>query len=157
MISPNADDRVPGDPTCVKPDDGVPGNGAPTGSRADQVAKQFLALGPIADLMVDHEISEILVNGPRQVFVEKRGQLEACDVHFRDESHLLEVIVSMVANTGRRLDPKTPMLDARLADGSRLNVVLKPPALNGPLVSISSFGARPLTADAILNNESTEV
>jgi pilus assembly protein CpaF len=123
-------------------------------SLIDAVVKEFYGYGPIDDLMHDHEISEILVNGPRQVFFEKRGQLYTASVHFRDETQLMEFVVKMAQGTGRRLDKKSPMLDARLPDGSRLNVVLKPPALNGPLVSIRRFGIRPLTADDLLANES---
>jgi pilus assembly protein CpaF len=109
--------------------------------------------GPIGALLRDNEISEILINGPRQVFIERRGQLHATDVAFRDEEHLLRVIRQLIARSGRRLDKSSPLLDARLQDGSRLNAVLNPPALNGPLVSIRRFGVRPLTVDDMLANE----
>jgi pilus assembly protein CpaF len=119
---------------------------------AEQVLSEFLA--PIDSLMNDHEISDIVINGPRQVFIEKRGQLQSTDFAFRNENHLLLVIRRLVAASGRRLDAKTPMVDARLADGSRMNAVLKPPALNGPLVSIRRLGSRPLTIEDLLANES---
>jgi pilus assembly protein CpaF len=120
----------------------------------EQVLDEVFGYGPLAPLMRDHEISEILINGPRQLFIEKRGQLQACDVAFRDEHHLLEVVRRMLAWTGRRIDEKTPTVDARLADGSRLNAVIKPAALNGPLVSIRRIGMRPLTVEDLLTNES---
>ena len=119
---------------------------------AEQVLSEFLA--PIDSLMNDHEISDIVINGPRQVFIEKHGQLQSTDFAFRNENHLLLVIRRLVAASGRRLDAKTPMVDARLADGSRMNAVLKPPALNGPLVSIRRLGSRPLTIEDLLANES---
>ena len=119
-----------------------------------QILDETHGYGPIQSLMRDHEISEILINGPRQVFIEKRGQLQATDITFRDEHHLGQLIRRLIASTTRKWDDKSPMLDARLPDGSRLNIVGKPPALNGPLVSIRRFGIRPLTADDLLANES---
>jgi pilus assembly protein CpaF len=110
--------------------------------------------GPIEGLMRDQEISDILINGPRQVYFEKRGKLQTAEAAFDDEGHLLQVVQRMLAGSNRRLDDKSRMVDARLPDGSRLNVVLKPPALNGPLVSIRRFGARPLTAEDLLANQS---
>jgi pilus assembly protein CpaF len=120
----------------------------------EEVLGEVFGYGPLEGLMRDHEITDILVNGPRQVYFEKRGQLGHADLAFRDEGHLLQVIHRMLAGSGRRLDDSSRMVDARLPDGSRLNVVLKPPALNGPLVSIRRFGARPLTAADLLANES---
>ncbi len=125
--------------------------------RADAVHRAFDELrgfGPIGELFREADISEILINGPRQVVVERRGQLFKTDVVFRDEEHLLTVIQRMISGTGRRIDRSSPMLDVRLHDGSRLNAVLKPPALNGPLVSIRRFGVRPLTVDDLLTNDS---
>jgi pilus assembly protein CpaF len=119
---------------------------------AEQVLAEFLA--PIDGLLKDHEISDIIINGPRQLFIEKRGQLQTTDLAFRNENHLLLVIRRLMAASGRRIDAKTPMVDARLADGSRMNAVLKPPALNGPLVSIRRLGSRPLTIPDLLANES---
>jgi pilus assembly protein CpaF len=119
-----------------------------------QVLDEVLGFGPIDDLMRDHEISDILINGPRQLFIEKRGKLHSCDITFRDEGHLLQVVRRMIARTGRRVDEKSPMLDAQLPDGSRLNIVIKPPALNGPLVSIRRFGLRPLAVEDLLVNGS---
>jgi pilus assembly protein CpaF len=120
----------------------------------NQVLDEVLGYGPIAGLLRLTDITEILINGPRQVFVERRGQLHPTDVTFRDEDHLIQVIRRMISRTGRRLDKKSPMVDARLSDGSRLNAVLNPPALNGPLVSIRRFGVRPLTIEDLLANDS---
>jgi pilus assembly protein CpaF len=119
-----------------------------------EIVDEVCGYGPIEKLMRDHEISEILINGPRQIFVEKRGQLQTTNITFRDDLQLAGIVRRMIARTGRRLDEKFPMLDARMPDGSRLNVVSKPPSLNGPLVSIRRFGVRPLTAEDLLTNES---
>jgi pilus assembly protein CpaF len=119
---------------------------------AEQALTEFL--GPIDALLGDHEISDIVINGPRQLFIEKRGQLQSTNLSFRNEAHLMLVIRRLLVGTGRRLDEKTPMLDARLKDGSRMNAVLKPPSLNGPLVSIRRLGSRPLTIDDLLAHES---
>jgi pilus assembly protein CpaF len=120
----------------------------------DQVLDEVLGYGPLGSLMRETDVSEILINGPHQVFLERRGQLHASKTTFRDEEQLLQVLGKLISRTGRRLDKKSPMVDARLPDGSRLNAVLKPPALNGPLVSIRRFGVRPLTVEDLLANES---
>jgi pilus assembly protein CpaF len=119
-----------------------------------EVMNEAFGYGPIEELMKDHEVSDILINGPRQVFVERRGRLEMTNVAFHDENHLMHILQRVVAHTGRRIDENSPMVDSRLADGSRLNAVIRPLALNGPLVSIRRFGARPLMADDLLRNES---
>jgi pilus assembly protein CpaF len=118
------------------------------------VLDEVFGSGPFRLLLRDHDISEIVVNGPHQVFVERHGQLQPTDVTFRDEDHVLQVVRRLIAGTGRRIDPKNPMVDARLQDGSRLNAVCNPPALNGPLVSIRRFGIRPLTAADLVANGS---
>ncbi len=118
------------------------------------VVDELIGFGPIGGLFRENDISEIMINGPRQIYVERRGQISKSEVAFRNEEHLLVVLGRMIARTGRRLDKSSPMVDARLPDGSRLNAVLNPPALNGPLVSIRRFGVRPLTVDDLLANES---
>jgi pilus assembly protein CpaF len=123
-------------------------------SLIDQVLDELLGFGPLGGLMRQVDISEILINGPHQIFVERRGQLHTADVTFRDEAHLLQVIHRLLAKSGRQLNKRAPMVDARLPDGSRLNAVLNPPAINGPLVSIRRFGVRPLTIDDLIRNES---
>jgi pilus assembly protein CpaF len=116
----------------------------------EEVLDEAFGYGPIESLMRDYEIADILINGPRQIYVEKAGRLVQVDLAFHDEDHLLQIIQRIVAASGRRIDEKSPMVDARLPDGSRLNAVIKPLALNGPLVSIRRFGARPLTTDDLL-------
>jgi pilus assembly protein CpaF len=120
----------------------------------EELLKDVFGYGPILSLMNDHRISDILINGPRQVYKEINGQLLTTDLTFQSEEHLVQMLQRMVAGTGRRIDQTSPMVDARLPDGSRLNAVLKPPALNGPLVSIRRFGGRPLSAEDLLANES---
>lgn len=116
----------------------------------EEVLDEAFGYGPIEKLMHDPLVADILINGPRQVFVEKRGRLEQADIAFHDHEHLLQILQRIVAASGRRIDEKSPMVDARLHDGSRLNAVIKPLALNGPLVSIRRFGARPLLIEDLL-------
>jgi pilus assembly protein CpaF len=119
----------------------------------DQVLDEVIGYGPIEALMRDQEITDIIINGPRQVFIEKRGRLQATDVTFNDVAHLLQIARRMISSTGRPFEENASLLDARLPDGSRVNFVAKPPAVNGPLVSIRRFGARPLTTDDLVANE----
>jgi pilus assembly protein CpaF len=120
----------------------------------EEVLDDVIGYGPVGRLMRDNDVTDILINGPRQLFVEKLGQLQKTDATFRDEDHLMQIVRRMIAKTGRRLDEKSQVMDARLPDGSRLNAVIKPSALNGPLVSIRRFGARPLTVHDLLAKES---
>jgi pilus assembly protein CpaF len=120
----------------------------------EHVLGEVFGYGPIQPLMNDQDITDILINGPRQVFTEKRGQLALTNITFRDEEHVLEIVERMLAGTNRFFDRRIPLVDARLPDGSRLNVVTKPPALNGPLVSIRRFGSRPLTVAELVANDS---
>jgi pilus assembly protein CpaF len=122
-------------------------------SAVTSVVDELRGYGPIAGLLRENEISELLINGPQQVFIERRGQLVKSEVVFRNAEHLSTVIGRLIDGTGRRVDKSSPMLDVRLHDGSRMNVVLNPPALNGPLVAIRRFGVRPLTVDDLLANE----
>jgi pilus assembly protein CpaF len=110
-----------------------------------------LGLGPLERLLRDPTISEILVNGPNEAFIERDGQLVEERLAFRDADHLLQVIDRIVARVGRRIDETSPMVDARLADGSRVNAVIPPLALKGPTLSIRRFGTRPLTLDDLLH------
>lgn len=120
----------------------------------EEVLDEAFGYGPIERLMHDPNVADILINGPRQIFVERRGKLVREEIAFHDQEHLLQILQRIVAATGRRIDEKSPMVDARLADGSRLNAVIKPLALNGPLVSIRRFGSRPLTVEDLLKNGS---
>jgi len=121
----------------------------------NEVLHETFGLGPLEPLMRDSEISDILINGPRNIYIERRGRLEHTTTAFHDENHVMQVIQRIVGRVGRRVDETCPMVDARLADGSRLNAIIHPLALEGPLVSIRRFGARPLLIDDLLENRST--
>ena len=114
------------------------------------VQHEAFGLGPLEPLMRDRTISDILVNGAREVYVERRGKLERTDVMFRDDSHLLHIIERIVSQVGRRVDESSPMVDARLADGSRVNAIIPPLALNGPVLSIRRFAAEPYRMQDLL-------
>lgn len=114
------------------------------------IQDEILGLGPIEPFFQDPGISDILVNGPRQVYIERRGRLEITPVRFDDDQHLLRVIHRIVSRVGRRIDETSPMVDARLADGSRVNAVIAPLAMDGPLLSIRRFSQVPLSMDDLL-------
>jgi pilus assembly protein CpaF len=107
-------------------------------------------LGPITPLLLDEEISDILVNTHRQVYVERLGRLELTTVTFRDESHMRHIIDRIISRVGRRIDESTPLVDARLPDGSRVNAIIPPAALDGPILSIRRFRRRALSIDDLL-------
>jgi pilus assembly protein CpaF len=115
-----------------------------------ELMDEIFGLGPLEGLMRDPTVSDVLVNGPHEVFVERRGRLERADVVFADERHVMRIIQRVVARVGRRIDEVSPMVDARLLDGSRVNAIIPPLALDGPKLSIRRFGTRPLTADDLL-------
>jgi pilus assembly protein CpaF len=119
-----------------------------------EIQHETLGLGPLEPLLQDPEISDIMVNGPGQVFVERRGKLVKTEVAFKDDDHLLSVIERIVSKVGRRVDEASPLVDARLADGSRVNVIIPPLALDGPAMSIRRFGATPLRMENLLENGS---
>jgi pilus assembly protein CpaF len=108
------------------------------------VLNELFGLGPLEPLLADKTIADILVNGARSVFIERRGKLEKVDVTFRDDAHLMQIIDRIVSRIGRRVDESSPMVDARLKDGSRVNAIIPPLALDGPMLSIRRFGADPL-------------
>ena len=108
-----------------------------------QVINEIFGFGPLEDLLADPEISDILINGPQQIYVEKSGRLEVAPVAFRDDDHLQQVIQRIASGMGRRVDEASPMLDARLPDGSRVNAIIPPLALDGSSVSIRRFGRIP--------------
>jgi pilus assembly protein CpaF len=116
----------------------------------EQTLDELTGLGPLEVLLADAAVSDVLVNGPDQVFVEKFGRLLLTDVRFRDDRHLLHTIQRLVARVGRRVDESSPMVDARLPDGSRINAVVPPLALDGPCLSIRRFGGRPLGGDELV-------
>jgi pilus assembly protein CpaF len=117
----------------------------------DEVLDETFGFGPLEALLKDPTVSDILVNGPHKVYVERRGKLEKTDVKFRDNDHLLQIIDRIVSKVGRRIDESSPMVDARLPDGSRVNAIIPPLALDGPSMSIRRFGANPLKLEDLLN------
>jgi pilus assembly protein CpaF len=110
----------------------------------EEVLDDALGFGPLERLLRDQSISDILINGADSVYVERNGVLREEEIHFRDNAQLLEIIQRIVSRVGRRIDNSSPMVDARLPDGSRFNAIIPPLALNGPMVSIRRFGKRPL-------------
>ena len=118
------------------------------------VKDEMLGLGPLEPLLKDPTISDILVNTAHHVYVERRGKLEATDVQFYDNAHLMKVIEKIVSRVGRRIDESTPMVDARLADGSRINAIIPPSAIDGPLLSIRRFAVNPLKVQDLIEYQS---
>jgi len=114
------------------------------------IQHEVFGLGPLETLMKDPEITDILVNTHASVFVERYGKLERTDVRFRDDAHLMQIIERIVTRVGRRVDESSPMVDARLADGSRVNAIIPPLALDGPVLSIRRFGAERLTINDLI-------
>jgi pilus assembly protein CpaF len=119
-----------------------------------EVLDEVFGLGPLEPLLQDPTINDILVNGPKQVYVERSGILEESNIMFKDNSHLMNIIDKIVSAIGRRVDESSPMVDARLADGSRVNVIIPPLAIDGPHISIRRFGHIPITEDDLLRNQS---
>jgi pilus assembly protein CpaF len=114
------------------------------------VVDRVVGLGPLEPLLRDPTITEIMVNGPNSVFIERDGRLEQVDVAFRDEAHLRHVIDRIVAPIGRRIDESSPLVDARLADGSRVNAIIPPLALNGPALTIRKFSVEPFSLERLI-------
>ncbi len=117
----------------------------------EEVLDETLGLGPLEMLLKDSSISDILINGPKNIYVERRGKLEKTEVEFRDNKHLMQIIDRIVSRVGRRVDETCPMVDARLEDGSRVNAIIPPLALDGAAVSIRRFGSTPLALEGLLN------
>ena len=117
-----------------------------------EILDEVFGLGPLQPLLADPTLSDILVNGAYNVYVERRGKLERVPVRFNDNEHLMRIIDRIVSRVGRRVDESSPMVDARLRDGSRVNVIIPPLALDGPVLSIRRFGTDPLTAQDLLDN-----
>jgi pilus assembly protein CpaF len=120
----------------------------------EEVLDETFGLGPLEMLLKEPTISEIMINGPKNVYVERSGTLEKAAVTFRDDKHLLQVIDRIVSRVGRRVDEVCPMADARLADGSRVNAIIPPLALDGPCLTIRRFGSNPLKLEDLLNYKS---
>jgi pilus assembly protein CpaF len=108
---------------------------------------ELLGLGPLEELLNDPEVSDIMVNGPEQTYIEKKGKLQLAPIHFRDEAHLFQIAQRICNSVGRRVDQTSPLADARLKDGSRVNVIVPPLSLRGTAISIRKFSAKPITID----------
>jgi len=118
-----------------------------------EVLDEVFGLGPLEPLLQDPTINDILVNGPKQVYVERAGVLEESNIMFKDNGHLMNIIDKIVSGIGRRVDESSPMVDARLADGSRVNVIIPPLAIDGAHLSIRRFGHIPITEDDLIKNQ----
>ncbi len=125
-------------------EEAIPMNEQERRSLVADLQNEVLGLGPLEPLLADPDISEIMVNGFDTVFVEKRGRIERVNIRFNDDTHLLKIIDKIVSRVGRRVDESSPMVDARLPDGSRVNAIISPIALDGPAVSIRRFAVKPL-------------
>ena len=120
----------------------------------EELMHEIFGLGPLEQFMYDPSVSDILVNGPHEVFVERNGRLERTDIVFADQQHVMRILQRVVSRVGRRIDEVSPMVDARLPDGSRINAIVPPLALEGPKLSIRRFGTCPLDADNLVENGS---
>jgi pilus assembly protein CpaF len=118
-----------------------------------ELVDDTLGLGPLEILLRDQTISDILINGATQVYVERKGRLQESPIHFRDDDHVLQILDRIVSRIGRRVDESSPMVDARLPDGSRVNAVVAPLSLRGPTISIRRFGVNPLKLSDLLRNK----
>jgi pilus assembly protein CpaF len=130
---------------------GVPFSANERRRLANEVLDEVFGLGPLEPLLQDATVSDILVNTASSVYVERGGVLEKTNVVFKDDHHLLHIIEKIVSQVGRRVDESSPMVDARLADGSRVNAIIPPLAIDGPILSIRRFGSDPLTAEDLLS------
>jgi pilus assembly protein CpaF len=117
------------------------------------IQHEVLGLGPLETLLADPTVSDILVNTSRRVYVERHGRLEQADVHFDDDAHVMKIIDKIVSAVGRRIDESSPMADARLPDGSRVNAIIPPLAIDGPILSLRRFAVIPLRMDDLVSNK----
>jgi pilus assembly protein CpaF len=120
----------------------------------ESLIADMLGLGPLEPLLADETVSDIMVNGPKQVYVERRGKLEVTDVQFRDNQHLMNICTKIVTRIGRRIDESRPLVDARLPDGSRVNIIIPPLAIDGASISIRKFSKKSITLDIMAANGS---
>src|SRR5262245_24811590 len=116
----------------------------------EQITDEIIGLGPLEPLLRDESISEVMVNGPRQVYIERSGRLELTNVVFQNDDHVMRIIDRIIAPIGRRVDESSPMVDARLTDGSRVNAIIPPLSLVGPVITIRKFSASPFTVDDLV-------
>src|SRR5437016_5595398 len=113
----------------------------------EQVVAEILGYGPLEPLLQDPTITEVMVNGPKSVYIERSGKIESTNVIFQDDEHVMRIIDRIIAPLGRRCDESQPMADARLPDGSRVNAVIPPISLTGPVITIRKFSKKPLTTE----------
>ena len=116
----------------------------------EQITDEILGLGPLEPLLRDETLTEVMVNGPQQVYIEREGKLELTNVTFQNDEHVMKIIQRIIAPIGRRVDESSPMVDARLADGSRVNAIIPPLSLIGPVITIRKFSATPFTVDDLI-------
>src|SRR5687767_476739 len=116
----------------------------------EQITDEIIGLGPLEPLLRDESITEVMVNGPRQVYIERSGKLELTNVVFQNDDHVMRIIDRIISPIGRRVDESSPMVDARLTDGSRVNVIIPPISLVGPVLTIRKFARSPLTTDDLV-------
>jgi pilus assembly protein CpaF len=116
----------------------------------EQITDEIIGLGPMEPLLRDDSVSEVMVNGPRQVYIERAGKLELTNVVFQNDDHVMRIIDRIIAPIGRRVDESSPMVDARLTDGSRVNAIIPPLSLVGPVITIRKFAASPFTTDDLI-------
>ena len=116
----------------------------------EQITDEIIGLGPLEPLLRDESITEVMVNGPRQVYIERSGKLELTNVVFQNDDHVMRIIDRIIAPIGRRVDESSPMVDARLTDGSRVNAIIPPLSLVGPVITIRKFSASPFTVDDLI-------
>src|SRR6201984_3275522 len=119
-----------------------------------EILDEIFGLGPLEPLLKDHTVSDILVNRFDHVYIERAGKLELTGLSFKDNTHLMQIIERIVSRVGRRVDESSPMVDARLTDGSRVNAIIPPLAIDGPCLSIRRFGRDPVTARQMIENKS---
>ena len=119
-----------------------------------EILDEIFGLGPLEPLLKDHSVADILVNRFDRVYIERAGKLELTGLSFKDNTHLMQIIERIVSRVGRRVDESSPMVDARLADGSRVNAIIPPLAIDGPCLSIRRFGREPITARQMIENQS---
>jgi pilus assembly protein CpaF len=116
----------------------------------EQITDEIIGLGPMEPLLRDDTVTEIMVNGPRQVYIERSGRLELTNVVFQNDDHVMRIIDRIIAPIGRRIDESSPMVDARLTDGSRVNAIIPPLSLIGPVITVRKFSASPFTVDDLI-------
>jgi pilus assembly protein CpaF len=132
--------------------EGIPLSLTERNNLSNEILDEIFGLGPLEPLLKDHSVSDILVNRFDRVYIERAGKLELTGLSFKDNTHLMQIIERIVSRVGRRVDESSPMVDARLADGSRVNAIIPPLAIDGPCLSIRRFGREPVTARQMIEN-----